>query len=59
MRNFQKNPDLVSEFEYLFRLSYKRINTDNRLKIRLVLNRMVWVLSDVKFSGESRSGVRI
>ena len=59
MQNFQENPDLVSEFEYLFRLSYKRINTDDRVKIRHVSNRMVWVSLDVKFSGESKSGVRI
>jgi hypothetical protein len=28
MRNFQGNPDLVSEFEYLHRLGHKRQNTE-------------------------------
>ena len=62
MRNFQENPDLVSEFEYQIRLGHKRQNTKLSKylnKIEPLSNRMIYIPPGAKFSEESRSGIRI
>ena len=62
MRNFKGNPDLALEFEYLLRLGHKRKDTD---KIPVLFENltptklMVQMFLDAKFSGESRSDVRM
>ena len=62
MRNFQGNPDLASEFEYLHRLGHKRQNTvEIPALCKYKPYQIEWFkcTPDVKFSGEHRSDVRI
>jgi hypothetical protein len=62
MRNFQENPDLVSEFEYQIMPDHKRQNTKSSKylnKIEPLSNRMIYIPPGAKFSEESRSGIRI